>query len=36
MRVPDQPAYVLHARPWRETSLIVELLTRDQGRACST
>ena len=32
MRVPDQPAYVLHARPWRETSLIVELLTRDQGR----
>ena len=32
MRVQDQPAYVLHARPWRETSLIVELLTRDQGR----
>ncbi|KAA2285532.1 DNA repair protein RecO [Arenimonas fontis] len=32
MRVLAQPAFVLHARPWRETSLIVELLTRDHGR----
>jgi DNA repair protein RecO (recombination protein O) len=32
MRVEDQPAYVLHARPWRETSLIVDMLTRDHGR----
>ncbi|KFN43746.1 hypothetical protein N790_10915 [Arenimonas malthae CC-JY-1] len=32
MRVLAQPAYVLHARPWRETSLIVELLSRDHGR----
>jgi DNA repair protein RecO (recombination protein O) len=32
MRVLDQPAYVLHARPWRETSLIVDTLTRDHGR----
>ncbi|MBP6627658.1 MAG: DNA repair protein RecO, partial [Arenimonas sp.] len=32
MRVQAQPAFVLHARPWRETSLIVELLTRDHGR----
>jgi len=32
MRVESQPAYVLHARPWRETSLLVELLTRDHGR----
>lgn len=32
MRVQAQPAYVLHARAWRETSLIVELLTRDHGR----
>ena len=32
MRVEAQPAYVLHARPWRETSLIVELLSRDHGR----
>jgi DNA repair protein RecO (recombination protein O) len=32
MRVEGQPAYVLHARPWRETSLIVELLSRDFGR----
>lgn len=32
MRIEGQPAYVLHARPWRETSLIVELLSRDHGR----
>jgi DNA repair protein RecO (recombination protein O) len=32
MRVEAQPAYVLHARPWRETSLLVEVLTRDHGR----
>lgn len=31
-RVDQQPAYVLHTRSWRETSLIVELLTRDYGR----
>lgn len=27
-----QPAHVLHRRPYRETSVIVELLTRDHGR----
>jgi DNA repair protein RecO (recombination protein O) len=32
MRVEAQLAFVLHARPWRETSVIVELLTRDHGR----
>lgn len=32
MRVENQPAFVLHARAWRETSLLVELLTRDHGR----
>jgi DNA repair protein RecO (recombination protein O) len=32
MQVLAQPAFVLHARPWRETSVIVELLTRDHGR----
>lgn len=32
MQVRVQPAFVLHARAWRETSLIVELLTRDHGR----
>lgn len=32
MQVRGQPAFVLHARAWRETSLIVELLTRDHGR----
>jgi DNA repair protein RecO (recombination protein O) len=32
MRVEQQPAFVLHARPWRETSLIVEAFTRNFGR----
>ena len=31
-RVDHQPAFVLHATPWRETSMIVEMLTRDHGR----
>jgi DNA repair protein RecO (recombination protein O) len=32
MRVAGEPAFVLHARPWRETSAIVELLTSTHGR----
>ncbi len=32
MIVQQQPAYILHARPWRETSLLLECLTRDHGR----
>lgn len=32
MRVQLQPAYVLHHRPYRETSRILELFTRDFGR----
>jgi DNA repair protein RecO (recombination protein O) len=32
MRVDLQPAYVLHARPYRDTSLIVDLLSPDYGR----
>lgn len=32
VRVDHQPAFVLHTYPWRETSLIVEALTRDHGR----
>ena len=32
-RVALQPAYVLHQRPFRETSRIVDLLTRDHGLA---
>lgn len=32
MRIEDEPAFVLHARPWRETSLLVELLTEQYGR----
>src|SRR3546814_9634973 len=32
MRYDAEPAYVLHARPWRETSLLLELLTENHGR----
>ncbi|MDB5799819.1 MAG: repair protein RecO [Rhodocyclales bacterium] len=31
-RFDDQPGFVLHTYPWRETSLIVETFTRDHGR----
>lgn len=30
-RVLDAPAYVLHATPWRETSLLIKVFTRDHG-----
>lgn len=33
-RVQLQPAYVLHHRPYRDTSRILELFTRDHGRVC--
>jgi DNA repair protein RecO (recombination protein O) len=32
MRVTQQPAYVLHARAWRETSLLLDVFSRDFGR----
>lgn len=32
MRIEQQPAFVLHSRPYRETSLLLECLTRDHGR----
>jgi len=32
MRVEQQPGFVLHARAWRETSLLLEILSRDFGR----
>ena len=32
MRITAEPAFVLHARPWRETSLLVEVLTATHGR----
>ena len=32
MRVEFQPAYVLHTRPYRDTSLLLDLLTPDWGR----
>lgn len=31
-RFEQQPAYVLQTHPWRETSLIVDMLSRDAGR----
>ncbi|HET7331335.1 DNA repair protein RecO [Dyella sp.] len=32
MLIEQQPAYVLHSRPYRETSLLLECLTREHGR----
>lgn len=32
MRIAGESAYVLHARPWRETSLLVEVLAAEHGR----
>lgn len=31
-RVAQQPGWVLHTLPWRETSLIIEVFTRNHGR----
>ena len=32
MRIDAEPAYVLHARSWRESSLLLEVLTGQYGR----
>ena len=32
MRLMGEAAFVLHARPWRETSLLVEVLSEQHGR----
>lgn len=32
MRIEDESGFVLHARHWRETSLLVEVLTLNHGR----
>ena len=32
MRVTDQAGYVLHTRPYRESSLLIDLFTREHGR----
>ncbi|MGH8114981.1 MAG: DNA repair protein RecO [Rhodanobacteraceae bacterium] len=32
LRVTQQPAYILHARAWRETSLLLDVFSRDFGR----
>ncbi|ACC70032.1 DNA repair protein RecO [Paraburkholderia phymatum] len=31
-RIGEQPAFVLHSYPYRETSLIIDVLSRDHGR----
>ena len=31
-RISDEPAFLLHAVPYRETSLVVDLFTREYGR----
>lgn len=31
-RIEQQPAWVLHTLPWRETSLIVEVFSQEHGR----
>ncbi len=32
MRVSLQPAYILHSRPYRDSSMLLEVLTAEQGR----
>lgn len=32
MRIEGQPAFILHARPYRETSLLIDAFTREHGR----
>ena len=32
MRVALQPSYVLHSRPYRDTSALLEVFTAEQGR----
>jgi DNA repair protein RecO (recombination protein O) len=32
VKISLQPAYVLHSRPYRDTSLLLEVLTAEQGR----
>ncbi|MGB5258628.1 MAG: recombination protein O N-terminal domain-containing protein, partial [Woeseiaceae bacterium] len=31
-RIQQQPAYLLHHRPFRDTSQILDLVTRDHGK----
>lgn len=32
MRIVNEPAYILHTRPWRESSLLIEVLSANHGR----
>lgn len=34
-RITDQPAFLLHSVPYSETSLVLDLLTRDHGRVAA-
>jgi DNA repair protein RecO (recombination protein O) len=34
MRVDLNPAFILHRRPYRETSLLLDVFSRDHGRIC--
>ena len=34
-RIEDEPALVLHTRPYRETSVLVDLLTARHGRVAA-
>ena len=31
-RIQQQPAYILHHRPFRDSSLILDVVTRDHGK----
>lgn len=33
-RIELHPSYILHTRPYRDTSLLVDILTRDYGKLC--
>lgn len=35
VRITDEPAFVLHSTPYRETSLVAQLLTRSHGRVAA-
>lgn len=34
MKVISEPAYVLHSKPFRDTSILLELITLNHGRVC--
>ncbi|MFO0152303.1 MAG: DNA repair protein RecO [Burkholderiales bacterium] len=34
-RISNEPAYVLHATPYKETSLVLQLFSRHHGRVAA-